>query len=247
MVKKMQQILVHSLREHSRLSKEDIAEISVLKHEVQEFEPDVDFIHQGDRPKASTLVLAGMVGRYHLLPDGRRQYLAFHMAGDMPDAQALFIEEMDHGLCTIGPATVAFLPHKALLNAFNRQPLFGLAIWRETLLDAAIFREAITNNGARTMIARMAHLFCELFYRAHAARLSKGDELDLPISRIQLGEALGMASATIHRTLGQLRKSKAMDFGDGKLTVRNWKRLTELGEFNPRYLHVKSRAALGVL
>jgi hypothetical protein len=34
----------------------------------------------------------GMVARYHLLHNGRRQYLSFHIAGDMPDAQALFID-----------------------------------------------------------------------------------------------------------------------------------------------------------
>src|SRR5579875_1581078 len=160
----MHQTLVRSLKEHSRLGRDDIAEITSLAHDIRQIEPNTDFVHQGDRPKVSALVLTGMVGRYHLLPDGRRQYLAFHMAGDMPDAQSLFIGEMDHAVCTIGPATIAFIQHAALERAFSRRPAFGFAIWRETLLDAAIFREAITNNSARTMLARTAHLFCELFY-----------------------------------------------------------------------------------
>ncbi|HEU5016738.1 MAG TPA: Crp/Fnr family transcriptional regulator [Pseudolabrys sp.] len=238
------QILARSLKAHSRLGREDIAELSTLRCDVRQFEPGVDFIHQGDRPNVSVVVVAGMVGRYHLLADGRRQYLSFHMAGDLPDAQTLFIEEMDHGLSSIGPATIAFIPHAALIRSFSRRPVFGFAIWRATLLDAAIFREAITNIGARTMVARMAHLFCELFYRAREARLCNGDELDLPISRTQLGEALGMAIATVHRTLRHLEGSKAMEFRVGKLTVRNWRRLVEIGEFNPRYLHVKNQAAL---
>lgn len=47
--------------------------------------------------------MSGMVARYHLLRNGRRQYLSFHIAGDMPDSQALFIDKMDHAVCAIGP------------------------------------------------------------------------------------------------------------------------------------------------
>src|SRR5512142_2506144 len=73
-------------------------------------------------------------------------------------------------------------PHKQLLTAFSRRPSVGFAIWRETLIDVAIFREAITNNSARTMPARMAHLFCELFYRARASGLTKGNSFTAPMS-----------------------------------------------------------------
>jgi len=116
--------------------------------------------------------------------DGIRQYLSFHMAGDMPDSQALFIERMDHAVCAIGPAVIASIPHKELLAAFDRRPSLGFAIWRETLIDAAIFREAITNNSSRSMPTRMGHLFCELFYRARASGLADDDTFKAPISLV---------------------------------------------------------------
>ena len=59
--------------------------------------------------------------------------------------------------------------HDQLRATFETRPLIGSAVWRETLIDAALFREAITNNSSRAALARMAHLFCELFYRAQAA------------------------------------------------------------------------------
>ena len=90
----------------------------------------------------------------------------------------------------------------------------------ETLVDAAIFREAITNNSARTMRGRLAHLFCELFYRAKASNLVEGDVFEMPISRHELGETLGMSIATVNRTLEELRASKAVSFQRGQLHVR---------------------------
>jgi CRP-like cAMP-binding protein len=232
-------IVVNKLREHSRLSGEDIAEIRHLRFAPRQLADHEDLIRQGDEPDKSVVVLSGWVARYHLLPGGGRQYLSFHMAGDWPDAQALFLDRMDHAVCAVGPAAVAGIGHKELTRAITRRPVLGFAIWRETLIDASIFREAITNNSARAKLARMAHLFCELFYRARALGLVHGDQLHLPVSLIQLGEALGMAIATVNRTLVELRASRAAEFRSGTLTIHDWTRLCEIGEFDPGYLHLK--------
>jgi CRP-like cAMP-binding protein len=233
------QTLVRKLREHSRLAAEDLAAINMLSHTLRELKSNEDLIRQGDAPDVSALVVSGMVARYHLLPNGIRQYLSFHMSGDMPDSQALFLDRMDHAVCGIGPALIASIPHKELLAAFNRRPSLGFAIWRETLIDAAIFREAITNNSARPMPARMGHLFCELFYRARASGLNEGNTFAAPISLVQLGEALGMSIASVNRTLHELRESGMVDFQRGMLRVMDWEGLAEASEFNPGYLHQK--------
>jgi CRP-like cAMP-binding protein len=231
--------LIRKLKEHSRLAAEDLAEINSLSHTLKELKPNEDLIRQGDDPTVSAVVMSGMVARYHLLDNGRRQYISFHMAGDTPDSQALFIDKMDHAVCAIGSAVIAFIPHKELIVAFDRRPSIAFAIWRETLIDAAIFREAITNNSARTMPARMAHLFCELLYRARVSGLAEGNSFPAPISLVQLGETLGMSIATVNRTLQDLRASRSVDFQKGVLVLKNWKRLAEIGQFNPGYLHLR--------
>jgi CRP-like cAMP-binding protein len=232
-------VLIRKLREHSRLTPEELVEINALSHTIRELKSNEDLIRQGDDPHVSAVVVSGMLARYHLLPSGVRQNLSFHMAGDMPDSQALFIDKMDHAVCAIGPALVGSIPHKELLAAFRRRPSVGFAIWRETLIDAAIFREAITNNSARSMLARMAHLFCELFYRARSSGLTTDDTFSAPISLVQLGETLGMSIATVNRTLQELRASRTMDFERGNVRVRDWEGLVGMAQLNPSYLHQK--------
>jgi CRP-like cAMP-binding protein len=232
-------ILIRKLKEHSRLAREDLAAINALRHKLRHLAAHEDLIRQGDDPDVSAVVVSGTVARYHLLPNGRRQYLSFHLAGDMPDSQALFIETMDHAVCAMGPAVAALIPHKDLLSTFERRPSVGFAIWRETLIDAAIFREAITNNSARTTTARLAHLFCELFYRAKASGLTQGAVFEVPIGLVQLAETLAMSIATVNRTLLELRQSRTAQFQRGRLEIRDWEAFVKIGQFNPSYLHQK--------
>jgi CRP-like cAMP-binding protein len=232
-------ILARKLKEHSRLTSDDVAELEKLTFHRRSLRPNEDFIRQGDRPDMAALVLGGMVARYHLLKSGGRQYLSFHIQGDLPDAQSLFLDRMDHAVCAIGDAELAFMPHKEILRVFEKRPTLGFAIWRETLIDAAIFRERITSNSARSARTRLAHLFCELFYRARASGLAEENSCAAPISQIQIGEALGMAIVTVNRTLQVLRRARLIEFRGGVLSVRDWKRLTAVGDFSPEYLHLK--------
>jgi CRP-like cAMP-binding protein len=184
------------------------------------------------------------VARYHVLSSGQRQYLSFHITGDWPDAQTLFIERMDHAVCALGEAHIALVPHEEICRLFEQRPAVGFAIWRETLIDAAIFREAITNNSSRPVETRMAHLFCEIYYRSRATSLAKPGSCRFPLHQGQIGETLGMSIVTVNRTLQALRGTGSMEFRNGQLTVFDWKQLAELGDFDPIYLHLKRPSRL---
>ena len=230
--------LIRKIREHTSLSRDDLEAIRKLTFVKRLLASGGDVVRQGDKPRVSIVVTRGMLARYHTRTGGGRQYLSFHIAGDLPDAQALFLDVMDHAVCAIGEAEVALVPHKDLFDLFERRLSIGYAFWRETLIDAAIFREAITNNSSRSVRTRIAHFFCEQYYRAQAAGIAEAGSCALPLSQVQLGETLGISVVTANRGLQALRRTGAAEFRDGVLTVRNWKKLMQLGEFTPSYLHL---------
>jgi CRP-like cAMP-binding protein len=230
-------VLIKKLTQHSNLASGDLARVGHLTCTLRELSPNEDFIQQGDLPRDSAIVVEGVVARYHMLASGKRQYLSLHLPGDWPDAQGLFLEEMDHSVCAIGSAIVCAIPHEELIGLFRQRPAIAFAVWRETLIDASIFREAITNNSCRDPVARLAHLFCEMYFRAKQIGLARNGVLSLPLNQTQIGEMLGMALVSVNRNLGRLRKSLAADFKDGKLIVNDWKKLSSIGEFDATYLH----------
>jgi CRP-like cAMP-binding protein len=53
-----------------------------------EYRADEDIIHDGDRPAACNLLLEGIVCRYKVLRDGKRQIMSFQFPGDISTPRA---------------------------------------------------------------------------------------------------------------------------------------------------------------
>jgi CRP-like cAMP-binding protein len=151
---------------------------------------------------------------------------------------------MDHSLCALDQAEIAVLPHEPLIDLCLRRPGVGFAFWRLTLVDAAIFRQAITNNGARSHVVRLAHFFCEQYFRAKEAGLVEGESCSLPLNQSELGQALGMSHISVNRAMQKLRKERLADLRSGRLAMWNWAGLQRTAGFDPTYLHIDKISAV---
>ncbi|MYZ46539.1 Crp/Fnr family transcriptional regulator [Rhizobiales bacterium L72] len=230
--------LVTKLESDSRLSDEDREAVRQLPFTVKDLPRGVDIVRDGDRPAECCLVVSGLVCRYKLLLGGKRQILSFHLAGEIPDLQSLFLKRMDHSLAAITPVRAAFIPHAALRALVGSRPSVAAILWRETLIDAAIFREWIVGLGRRTAMQRVAHLLCELAVRFRAVGLAGDHHYTLPVTQSELGDAVGISNIHVSRVLRDLRDAGLVLVSGGTVTTLNWDGLVELSEFDPDYLHL---------
>lgn len=232
------ELLVQTLSRHSNLSSRDERAIGKLLHpRVSNVAQGTDIVRQGDQPHVAIMVIKGMLARYHTNMHGDRQYLSLHISGDLPDLQSLFLGVMDHSLCALDDAQIASFPHTQILSLLKRAPSAGLAFWRHTLIDAAIFRQGITRNGTRGAIARVANLFCEQFTRARIVGAVSGWSCPFPLSQTQIGQVVGLAIAAVNRATQSLRKEHCAEVRGRRLYVLNWRRLSQQAAFEPVYLH----------
>jgi len=237
--------LLHRLCQHSALSSREERALARLHPRFAEVTRGTDLVRQGDRPDVSIFLLRGMLARYHTLVEGDRQYLALHIAGDLPDLQSLFLGVMDHSLVALDAVQIAYFQHDQLCRLVEEEPRVAMALWRQTLIDAAIFREAITNVGLRKPVERLAHVLCEQFARARAAKICEGESCSFPLTQTQLGQLLAMSLVSVSRAMARLRRDRSVDVRDGRLTVLDWKKLQARARFDPSYLHLELRAARG--
>jgi CRP-like cAMP-binding protein len=136
-----------------------------------------------------------------------------------------------------------FISHETVRNLMQGCPRISDAFWRDALIDAAVFREWILNLGRREAYGRMAHLLCEFYVRLKAVGLTNGDACDMPFTQTELADATGLSTVHVNRTLQDLRGEGLITLRAGSLSVLDWDRLREAGEFDPTYLHLRKEAA----
>jgi CRP-like cAMP-binding protein len=229
--------LMRKLRLSTALGPVDIDAVERLPMTIRELPAQGAIVREGERPTQCCLVIEGYACRSKTTDSGKRQILSIHIAGDIPDLQSLHLHVMDHDLTTLSRCTVAFIPHEALRVLTRERPLVTEALWRETLVDAAVFREWIVNVGRRSAASRMAHLLAEVGKRLEAVGLADGDRYELPMTQIDLADALGLSSVHVNRVIQELRRAGMLEMRRHTVALRDLPRLKELADFDALYLH----------
>jgi CRP-like cAMP-binding protein len=226
-----------------RPSQEERAALLAMPMQMAQIEAYQDIVREGDRPSRSFALLEGVACTYKTTRAGKRQVMGYHVPGDMPDFQSLYLEVLDISIATVSPCRVGFVPHEAVRTLLRAHPRLNEVFWRATLIDAAIVREWMLNAGRRDAFARMAHLFCELVTRLGAVGLAPDQSCELPMTQPELADALGITPVHVNRTIRDLKSAGLISLRSRRLTVLDWEGLKTAAEFDPTYLHLREHDA----
>ena|SRR5438128_595584 len=229
--------LIRKLRATTSLGPDDVEAVERLPINTKKLPAQAAIVREGVRPAVCCLILEGFACRSKTTDSGKRQILSIHIPGDIPDLQTLHLHVMDHDLTTLCPCTVGFIPHDALRHLTRERPLVAEALWRDTLIDAAVFREWIVNVGRRPALARLAHLLAEIGRRLETVGLSNGNQFDLPMTQIDMADALGLSAVHVNRVVQELRRDGLLELRKQSVSLRDLPRLKEVAEFDDLYLH----------
>lgn len=236
-------MLIRKLKSIAPLLDTDRRAIESLPVRIHNLDARQDIVRDGDKPSHCCLIIDGWACRYKLLSQGKRQILSFHIPGDIPDLQSLHVPTMDHSLGTLTKATVAFIPHDSLRELTVRHPGIAAIFWRDTLIDAGIFREWLVSMGRRSAFEHVAHLFCELYLKLQAVGLAGNYRCPLPVTQADLADALGLTTVHVNRVIQEMRGKTLLTLRNRTLAIEAWDELLRISEFDPTYLHLERRAA----
>ena len=235
--------LVRHLESVATLSHDEKRALVNLPMQVVDIKTDQEIVREGDRPTRSCLILEGFACTFKHTGDGKRQIMAFGIAGDIPDLQSLHLDVLDNSVSTLTPCRVGFITHDALYDLCEDHPRITAAFWRKSLIEGAVFREWVMNVGRREAYNRIAHLFCELMVRLRAVGLAEDYSCHLPITQAEFADAIGVTTVHLNRVLREMRANGIIELSGDRLTIPDWDRLKEAGDFDPTYLHLDQAAA----
>ncbi len=160
------------------------------------------------------------------------------MKGDPVDLHNSMLGTADHNLQMLSDGRATFIPIDSVKELTLAHPTVGQAMWYETLVEAAIFREWTLNIGRRDARSRMARLLCELAVRIEQADLGTVENFEMPMTQEELGDALSMTPIHVSRTLKTLAADGLISREKRSIRILNRDALSKLGDFDSAYLRL---------
>jgi CRP/FNR family transcriptional regulator len=162
--------------------------------------------HEGDRADRVFTLTRGCVKLYKLLPDGRRQVTGFLFPGDFLgvsvfDAHAFTAE-------ALGQCQLCWFPRSRFDHYVETQPAMERELYRAAAHELAAAQQQLVLLGRKTAAERLASFFLELAEKTGRSTTAAGRFVDLPMSRSDIADYLGITKETVSRTLSLLKRDR---------------------------------------
>jgi CRP/FNR family nitrogen fixation transcriptional regulator len=159
---------------------------------------DEELFGEGERADFVYRVVSGAVRTYRVLGDGRRQISDFLLPGDMLGLEAGAEHRM--GAESIGSSVLMVVRRSSLAAlAANDRTVAG-QIWAKTVHDLQRAQDHMLLLGRQGACERVCAFLLDL-----SSRMPPGRDLELPMSRQDIADYLGLTIETVSRTFTQLQ------------------------------------------
>jgi CRP-like cAMP-binding protein len=230
------QLFANRLASRSILTEREMEAVLGLGGQVTRVAAHVDLFRSGQRVDHACLVAEGLVGRFGQNKDGSRQITCLHIRGDMADLPSVVSPRAGWGLGTLASSTIIRIPHAEVRRIAAAHPGVAEALWRDCVAEGSMFSEWVVNVGRRDALGRLAHLLCEMAVRLERAGQGDRHAFPLPITQSDYGDATGLTSVHVNRTLKALKNQSLATVHLGKVTIHDWEQLASVADFDEAYL-----------
>lgn len=156
-------------------------------------------------------VVSGAVRTTRLLSDGRRQIGGFHLPGDVFGLECG--ETHRFSAEAIAPSEVALVRRSELERAAERDGDAARQLWSLTSRELASLQDHMLLLGRKNAAERVGGFLLKLSKRACSATV------ELPMSRCDIGDHLGLTLETVSRTLRQFARDQAIALPSARRVV----------------------------
>ncbi|MBV9827900.1 MAG: helix-turn-helix domain-containing protein [Alphaproteobacteria bacterium] len=188
------------------------------------FTRDEEIYAEGDASDCWFKVVSGTVRICKLMADGRRHIAAFHFSGDyfgldIGTARSFSAE-------AVGDAVVMLMPRRATQRLIDTTPELACQLRDLVMRDFAHAQSRMLLLGRMTAPERVARFLVEVAERRDSWRT-----LDLPMSRADIADYLGLTIETVCRVLSAFKRAGVIVIpSPHRIELRDRDMLSELCE-----------------
>jgi CRP-like cAMP-binding protein len=178
------------------------------------FRRNTEIYGEGEQADYAYKVVSGAVRTYRILADGRRQIGGFHLAGDVFGLEVG--EEHAFSAEAVTESKILVVKRSSLMALAARDSDVARELWTLTGRELARVQEHVVLL-VKTAQERVAGFLLEM-----ADRRPAGDAVELPMSRQDIADYLGLTIETVSRTLSSLEHEAAIELANSRrIVLRN--------------------------
>jgi CRP/FNR family transcriptional regulator, nitrogen fixation regulation protein len=166
------------------------------------FDREQEIYGEGEPAEYVYRVVSGAVRTCTFDAEGRRQIGGFYLPGDF-----FGVENSDtHRFCAEALATteLALFPVSALAGAAEKNKAIARALWSLMAAELSQAREHMLVVGKKSALERLVSFLNEMGKRAC------NTSMDLPMSRVDIADYLGLTIETVSRMFSKLERDHAI-------------------------------------
>jgi len=176
-------------------------------------------MQQGARATRLYTILDGVLLRFRLLEDGRRQILNFMFPGDLVGLQSAFDAELAHGVEALTDARLCVFPRDRFFELAMSHPRLSFDVTWLAAREEASLEEHLVALGQRNAQERMTYLAVYLVQRAMETGVAQNGVLRLTVTQGQVADMLGLSLVHTNRSMQALRRAGLVDWTINSIAV----------------------------
>jgi CRP/FNR family transcriptional regulator, nitrogen fixation regulation protein len=194
------------------ISERTLAGAFELRGAAIRFERNVEIYGEDEPAEYFYQVVSGAVRTYKVLSDGRRQIGAFHLPGDVFGLEA----GAAHGFSAeaVTDSIVRVAKRSGMIALAARDSGIAAELWASTARSLRGAQEHMLLLGRKNAEERVAS-----FLLAMAGPACPDQVIELPMSRQDIADYLGLTIETVSRTLTQLEAKSAIELPSSRRIV----------------------------
>lgn len=200
------------------LESSDVEELDRIIQRGRPLQKGTHLYRQGDAFNAVFAVRSGTLKAYSTTDDGREQVTGFYFPGEIVGMDGISQNRHASSACALETSAICEIPFSSLEKLSASMPQLQRHFFQLMSREITEDQQLITLLGKSSADARIAALLLSISLRNARRRLS-ASQFRLSMSRVDIGNYLGLTVETVSRVFTRLQKAGIVEVNNREIQI----------------------------
>jgi len=209
------------------LESKDIDALDAIIQRSKPIQKNGYLFHEGDTFHSIFAVRSGSIKAFSTTDDGREQVTGFYFPGELLGMDGISRNVHASTAKALETSAICEIPFESLGELSARIPTLQRHFFQLMSREITEDQQLITLLSKNSADERIAALLLSISSR-NARRQLSANRFRLPMSRVDIGNYLGLTIETVSRVIGRLQKTQALRVENKEVEILDFEALTNI-------------------